>query len=298
MALPQHSPLKKFFRDASRRMEVARVRGEVADFEDQLHVFLTEPGKIDGRAFLELNWLGHLFGVAAVEAYGQGDAQTLSDALARCIACKTLGLRLEQALSASYPDTPDERPKEFEHGLSAASALVVMDWPLAQTCAEAFLWLAEKDQRLRTPESRRLTNGTTDAFLIRLFSDVWDLPTRFQSLDPLEDCYAQLLTQWRTADQGAFEAVMKDATEFHIRRSKPSTDHTTFEFDHLFEQVFPTELLAIMSLRKRLNLPTFPAGHALVDAPWEVMRALPQPVPYPLTAQLETRFKQDYPTFA
>lgn len=297
MALPHHSSVKKFFRDAARRMESAQRRGDFADYEGKLQEFLSAPGKIDGRAVLELGWLGHLYGAAAVNAYARGERDDLANQLARAVGFKTLELRLDRALSAGIPDTPDNRPKEFEDSLNAASAFALSLWPLAEVCAEAFLWLADKDQRLRDASSRRMSNGTTDAFLVYLFSNALDLPTSYKPEDMLEGCYKTLLDHWRTDDQATFERVMAGASDFHIRRSKYSTDHNHFEFDTLFVQVFPVELLTVLALRQRFNLPAFTTGHALVDGPWEVIQTLPKPAPYPLIDTLEARFKQDYSTF-
>lgn len=279
------------------RIEHAVKNGDVADYEGQLEKYLAAPGKIDGRAFLELGWLGHLFGAACVVAYSMGNLDELSNMLERTLGCKTLQLRLNRALSAGIPDTPDNRPQEFEDSLNAALPFALSRWPLAEVCAEAFLWLADKDQRLRTGEARRMSNGTTDAFLVYLFSNALDLPTTYKPEDMLEDCYKVLLDQWRTTDQDAFQRAMAGAIEFHIRRSKYSTDHNHFEFDHIFEMVFAVELLAVMALRKRLNLPDFATGHPLVDGPWGVIQTLPPPAPYRLIDTLEARFKKDYPTF-
>lgn len=297
MALPHHKSVAKVYRDAVERMDNARRRGDFAENENDLLAYLDAPGKIDGRAFLECAWLGHLYGAAAVEAYANEDRDAFADMLYRAVGFKTLDLRLNYALSATIPDTPDNRPSPFEDGINAAGAFALSLWPLAQACAECFLWLADKDQRLRAGEARRMSNGTTDAFLIYLFSNALDLPTTYKPEDMLEDCYKVLLDQWRTTDQDAFQEAMAGAVDFHIRRSKYSTDHTHFEFDHIFEMVFPMELLAIMALRRRLSLPDFAAGHALVDGPWSVIQTLASPPPYPLIETLEARFKQDYPTF-
>jgi hypothetical protein len=279
------------------RMESARKDGDVADYEGQLEKYLAAPGKIDGRAFLELGWLGHLYGAAAADAYGRADRTQLADFLHRTLGCKTLELRLQHALSATIPDKADNRPREFEDSLNAALPFALSLWPLAQTCAEAFLWLVDKDQRLRAPEARRVSNGTTDALLIYLFSDALDLQTRYRPQDMLEGCYQVLLEHWRTTDQAAFQKAMAGAIDFHVRRSQYSTDHNHFEFDTLFVQVFPVELLTILALRRRVALPEFEAGNVLVDGPWQVIQSLPSPAPYPLIDTLEARFKQDYPTF-
>lgn len=297
MALPHHKSVSKVYRDAVKRMDHARERGQIVENEDELRAYLEAPGKMDGRAFLQCGWLGHLYGAAAVEAYANSDRDAFSDMLHRTVGFKTLELRLHYALSATIPDTPDNRPQPFEDGINAAGPFSLSLWPLAEVCAECFLWLADKDQRLRIGEARRMSNGTTDAFLVYLFSNALARATSYKPDDMLEDCYKLLLDQWRTTEQGAFQEAMAGAIDFHIRRSKYSTDHTHFEFDHIFEMAFAMELLAVMALRKRLGLPNFATGHALVDGPWEVIQSLPRPTPYPLIDTLEARLKKDYPTF-
>lgn len=297
MALPHDKSVSKFFKDAARRMDHARQKNEVERLEQELRDYLAAPGKIRGQCGLYLTLLGHLSGLAAVDAYARGETGEFTDLLFRTNDLKTLDLRFDHALSASIPDKPDGRPKAFEDSLNAALPFALSLWPLAQTCAEALFFLADKDQRLRTPETRRMSNGTTDAFLIYLFSNALDLPTTYKPEDMLEDCYKALLDDWRTTDESVFQRGMAGAIDFHMRRSEYSTDHTHFEFDHAFEQVFPVELLAVMSLRRRLKLPDFKTGHALVDGPWEVIEGLNRPATYPLLKTLETRFQKDYPTF-
>lgn len=297
MALPHHSSASKLYRDAVERMDHAKKRGDFVENEGELQAYLEAPGKIDGRAFLQCGWLGHLYGAAAVEAYANSDREAFADMLYRTVGFKTLELRLQYAHSAAIPDTPDNRPRPFEDGINAAGPFAISLWPLAETCAECFLWLADKDQRLRTGEARRMSNGTTDAFIVYLFSDALARPTSYKPDDMLEDCYKLLLDTWRTTEQDVLQDAMAGAIDFHIRRSQYSTDHTHFEFDHIFEMVFAMELLAVMALRKRLGLPSFATGHALVDGPWEVIQQLSTPAPYPLIDTLEARFKKDYPTF-
>lgn len=297
MALTHHKSVSKFFEDAAKHVAHAKKSARVETCEDDLSNYLGTTGPINAPAFLALARLGHLHGAAAVVAYDEEDLNEVSNALQHTLCYKALDLRLQQALSATIPDKPDNRPTEFEDGLNAALPFALSRWPLAKDCARAYLWLADKDQRLRSPETRRMSNGTTDAFLVYLFSDALDLPTSYKPEDMLEDCYRALLDNWRTDDKARFQEAMAGAIDFHIRRSKPSTDHVNFEFGYLFEQVFAVELLSVMALRKRLTLPGFNANHALVDGPWEVIQRLPPAAPYPLAEALEARFKKDYATF-
>ena len=91
---------------------------------------------------------------------------------------------------------------------------------------------------------------------------------------------------------------MSDAADFHIQRSKHSIDvDDNYEFDDALDRVFPAELLAIMQARRRLGLPEFSTGHALVDAPWVAIKTLKPAPADPLLARLEEKVAHDLPEF-
>lgn len=170
-------------------------------------------------------------------------------------------------------------------------------WEEAQVCAKGFIEIAEKDQRLRIPESRRLRHGTLDAFLIGLFSQVFSIETAFQSLKPIHPAYVALLQHWNAPDAADFVPAMQAATEFHIKQSRESTDSVSYEFDDYFNRIFPVELLAVQSLRRRNQLPEIEIGHPLVDDTWATITRLPNARPDPLLLAVEARLKNEYPLF-
>lgn len=90
---------------------------------------------------------------------------------------------------------------------------------------------------------------------------------------------------------------MQEATKSQLSRSNHGTERNTYEFETPFDRVFPAELLAVQALRRRDDLPEFETGHALVDAPWAVIRDLPEAEPHPLAVEVEARLKQDYEAF-
>lgn len=60
-------------------------------------------------------------------------------------------------------------PVEFSDGMKAAGPDMLSWWNTAEICAQLFIEMAEKDQRLNTlHEMRRIQHSTSDAFLIGL----------------------------------------------------------------------------------------------------------------------------------
>jgi hypothetical protein len=147
------------------------------------------------------------------------------------------------------------------------------------------------------PEMRRIKHGTSDTFLIDLFSSVFEIPTSFVPLSRLIPEYQAVLDAWQTDDEVKFQAIMRMAAEFHISRSKESTDKAKFEFDTMLDRVFPAELLAIQALRRKCNLPEFEAGHLLIDEPWKVLREIKSAEQNLLASAVEARLIRDYPQF-
>ncbi|QHG87269.1 hypothetical protein [Xanthomonas cucurbitae] len=86
---------------------------------------------------------------------------------------------------------------------------------------------------------RRIKHGSSDAFLIGLFSQAFGMQTDFVAPVELIPEYQALLDHWHSHDEAMFAAVMQKAADFHISRSKQNTDHTRYEFDATLDQVFP-----------------------------------------------------------
>lgn len=90
---------------------------------------------------------------------------------------------------------------------------------------------------------------------------------------------------------------MQDATEFHISRSRNSTNSVSYEFDYYFTRVFPVELLVVQALCRRDNLPAIETGHPLVDDVLATIMQLPSVPADPLLVAVENRLKNDYLLF-
>ena len=181
--------------------------------------------------------------------------------------------------------------------MMAVGPTMLSDWERARLCAYYLIQLAHKDMRLNVPVIRKegWGKGTNDAFLIHLFSQAYDIPTHYESVNPMVEPYRQLLEVWKTKDQEAFQQAMTMAAEYHISRSKNGTDHNKHEFEKSFDRVYPGELLAIQALRRRDGLPEFNTGHVLVDTPWSIIRDMPACEPHPLAVALEARLRKDDP---
>ena len=199
----------------------------------------------------------------------------------------------------ALPSAHSQPVRAFESSLMAVGPTMLSDWVLGRMCAYYLIQVAHKDMLINVPAIRRegWGKGTSDAFLIFLLSQAYDIPTHYESAKPLIQPYQHLLKVWRTADQGIFRHAMTEAAEFHISRSKDSTDRVQYEFEHDIDRVYPGELLAVQSLRRRDGLPEFETGHLLVDTPWSILRDLPECEPHPLALALEARLRCDDPEY-
>lgn len=252
------------------------------------------PSKMPGNPVADL---GHYYGMAACAAYGRQDLEDLAQLLRWAVALRALDLRHRGMFSERRPDLGNW-PSEFRDSMKAAGPLMLSEWELGRICAERFIEMAEKDERVNRPPATRMVNhNTNDVFLVGLFSQAFDIPTSFQPRKPLIEPYQQLLDAWRTNDESVFQTAMRAASEFHITRAKSSTGSKFYEFHTAFDRLFPAELLAVQALRLRDGLPAFEAGHLLVDGPWAVIKDLPEAEPNPLTVQVEAQLHRDYPDF-
>lgn len=183
----------------------------------------------------------------------------------------------------------------FKSSLMAVGPTMLSDWDHGSLCAYYLIQIAHKDMRINVPEIREKSwgKGTSDAFLISLLSQAYNIPTHYEPMKPIIEPYRRLLEVWRSNDQEVFRAAMAEAAEFHISRSKGSTDRIWYEFDGYYDSIFPSELLAVQALRRRDGLPEFTTGHLLIDTPWSIIRDLPECEPHPLAKALENRLRSE-----
>lgn len=290
--------MQKIFKECEEWLVYPSTQSKLEDALTMLRTHLVTPGALSSKVLLRLERLALNSSMAACAAYGRRDISSLASHMNACLAYRTMISRLDATFSAMMP--PDDiggRPTAFKDSLNAASPTILGYWDEARICAKGLIEIAEKDQRLRIRESRRLRHGTVDAFLIGLFSQAFSIETVFQSLKPLHPAYVTLLQHWNSEDSEEFIAAMQAAAEFHISRSRESTDSVSYEFDDYFNRVFPIELIAVQSLRRRDKLPAIEIGHPLVDDAWSTITQLPTVPVDPLLAAVETRLKNDYPLF-
>lgn len=290
--------LQPIFEECREWLAYPQHQGLLKDEKAQLQAYLAAPGQINPKALLSLKWLAHHSGMSACEAYGRQDLPALAPHLNNAVGYRSLVLRLEASFSAMTPETTGAgRPAPFKDSVNAAAPGMLGRWDIARICAKGFIEIAEKDQRLRNPGSRRLHHGTLDAFLVGLFSQAFLIETAFRSIKPIHPVYAALLGYWRSPNAADFGPAMQDAAEFHVSRSRDSTGSVEYEFDSSFTRVFPVELLTVQSLRRRDKLPAIEIGHPLVDEAWSTITQLPSAPADPVLVEMEARLKNDYPLF-
>lgn len=297
MTLVTHPSLKKVFKECDRWLEHARGKESLPiRYLTELEEKITVEGNLSPTAGLRCEYLGNYYGVLTCAIFGEGAFDDISQPLRWAVAFRSLAFRFVAAVPAK---SETNLPLPFWTSMQAAGPAMLSLWDEARSCAHWLIDVAHRDQAV-IPEKWRKAGwgkGTNDAFLIGLFSQAFDLPTHYRPVLPLIPEYQALLDRWRTQGRAAFQQAMQSAAEFHISRSKHSTEKNTYEFDSFMDRVFPAELLAVQALRRRDGLPEFETGHALVDAPWAVIRDLPEAEPHPLAVAVETRLKHDYPRF-
>jgi hypothetical protein len=297
MSLGYHPSLKKILASPKKWLERENNSGSLQEINNCLKEFLCASGEFNSKATVEFRSLGVYLAMSACEAFARMGNTDFARFLQWSASCNSLYFRWRGMYSELRQDLGNW-PHEFRDSMVAAGPTMLSNWDEAKICAVRFIEMAEKDQRINThPQSRRVSKGTSDVFLIYLFCQVFDLKTSFTPLKPLIPEYQHVLDSWRTSDESVFKQAMQAAAEFHISRSKDSTNSKFYEFDWLFDRLFPVELLAVQALRRRDGLPAFDTSHALIDTPWSIIKELPEVEPHPLAVAIEARLKKDYPTF-
>ena len=290
-----HPSLKKTFKGCdvwwqSNMVERDRLRTELARIEQDLQkdgLFGTDPST--------LMLIAHTLAMQSCILSGKGDLGSLVCPLRWGTMFRALDF-LKAATRTYATDRPTSLTALWT-SMMAVGPTMLSDWEHARRCAYYLIQLAHKDMRINHPIIRKegWGKGTNDAFLIGLFSQAYDIPTHYESVNPMVEPYRDLLAVWRTTDQHAFQYAMAAAANYHITRSKHGTDRNKYEFETAFDRVYPGELLAVQALRRRDGLPAFDTAHLLVDTPWSILSDLPACEPHPLAVALEARLRKDDP---
>jgi hypothetical protein len=260
-----------------------------------LRVELEAPGTFL-PALATLQMIGHTYATRACTTEAVNNPKLLAEALQHAVQFRALDFRKVAALSLPHEHQP-LRP--FLTGMRAAEPAMLSQWPLAEVCARVLIDVAEKDLRVRPlksyPDGWR--RGTSDAFLIYLFSAAFGLETSYQPKDSVCPEDQSVLDTWHTHDEAVFCQAMQAAADFHVSRSRSNTSKMDYEFDYSFDRVYPAELLAVQALRRRVGAPEFAVGHLLVDTPWSLIRDLPEAAFHALAVKADARLREDYPGY-
>jgi hypothetical protein len=291
-----HPSLKKVFKDCDLWWQNNMVkRNKLEEELGVLSVEVATPG-LFSPSIGTMQMVSHAYASGACTTEAANNHAYLADMFRRAVEFRALDFRKLAGISLPLAHQP-LRP--FKSGMLAAGPAMLCQWRLAEVCARVLIDVAEKDLQVNplnvSPD--RWRRGTSDAFLIYLFADAFKLKTTYQPKDSLVSEYQALLDAWRTDDERIFCPIMQAATDFHISRSRGSTNRIDYEFEYNFDRVYPAELLAVQALRRRIGAPEFVVGHLLVDTPWSLIRDLPAIDPHPLAVKAEARLRQDYPSF-
>lgn len=292
-----HPSLKKTFKGCDRWIKSAAEGLWLEKYLLEIQELLSQEGPLAQIASLRFGYAGHAYGVQTSFISGRAELASLPTPLTCAVRFNALGFRM----LAYHNLQPGHHgiPLNFSTSMKVAGSAMLSHWREAKIGAELLIDVAHKDQAINPEKWRKdgWGKGTHDAFLIALFSEIFAIPTHYRPARPLIPEYQSLLEVWRTSDKTAYEQAMQAAAEFHISRSKDSTERNEYEFEKPFYRVYPAELLAVQSLRRREGLPEFTTGHLLIDTPWSIIRDLPEVAPPPLLVEVEARMKHDYPDF-
>ncbi|MGO1069466.1 hypothetical protein [Lysobacter sp. CA199] len=291
-----HPSLKKSFKDAELWWQTNMVSRDT--LEPRLAILrqeLDQPGPL--RTSINTVYLiAHTYAIRCCTPAAIKDSAVFAEAFERAVTFRALDFRKGAGLSLPHETQP---VLAFSASMKAVGPAILSRWEQSEICARVLIDVAEKDLRIKPLKfySDGWRRGTNDAFLIYLLSEAFGIQTDYKPTDSLIPEYQGLLDVWRTKDASTFQQAMQAAAEFHVSRSRESTNKTTYEFDYTFDRVFPAELLAVQALRRRFELPEFKAEHLLVDTPWSLIRDLPAVDPHPLAVEAEARLRADFPSF-
>ncbi|MEX5342399.1 hypothetical protein [Pseudomonas sp. I2] len=102
---------------------------------------------------------------------------------------------------------------------------------------------------------------------------------------PRDPAWGQLVAHWREPNPEKLLPVLLTACDTHVERialTSRELDSGNFEFGSPFEAVYPAEILAILNLRRSLDLANPFIDHPLMKTPYAA-----------LTCPPETRFEKD-----
>ncbi|WAW97318.1 hypothetical protein LGM68_11150 [Xanthomonas citri pv. malvacearum] len=294
-----HPSLKKLFKSCDRWIEWALTTDRrPTKYLERIEGCLAQTGILKGEVWLDLGQAGHTYAMQTCALSGQGRLDELAQPLRWAVAMRSIAFRFEAAVTLAW--TTERQPLlSFGTSMKVAATAMLSQWDATEAGARFLIQVAHKDQALKPDEWRRegWGKGTNDAFLIFLFAQAFGIPTHYQPVHPLIPEYQAVLDQWRSTDAAVFQTAMQAALDWHITRSKDSTERNTYEFDESFNGVYPAELLAVQALRQRDGLPHFDTGHLLIDTPWAILSKLPECPPHPLAMAVEERVRRDYPDY-
>lgn len=238
--------------------------------------------------------IAHAYAMQSCTRVSVADCAVLSRAFCDAVAFRSLDFRKLASLSLPHDHQP---VLAFSSGMKAVGPVVLSQWSIAEISAKLLIAVAEKEMKVSPIKKSNWQRGTSDAFLVDLLSEAFSIPSSFEPINRLAPEYSDLRRLWRTTDAAAFREAMTAAAEFHIARSRNSTERVDYEFDYPFDRLYPAELLAVQSLRRRDGLPEFETGHLLIDKPWSLIRDIEDIAPNPLALEAQALLRRDRPDF-
>lgn len=149
--------MQKTFKECEEWLAYPQHQSRLEEEHAEIRAYMAAPSQLNPKVLFGLSRFGLHAGIAACEAFSRKAIADLALHLTSAVGYSSLVLRLEATFSAMRPENAGSgRPAPFRDSMKAAGPAALGPWDEARRCAISFIEVAEKDQRLRIPESRRL----------------------------------------------------------------------------------------------------------------------------------------------
>lgn len=230
-------------------------------YRDTLAAFVTAPAAVPlPRAARAMYWLGRLRQWRAIDLNG-GEAFPSTNWLSLQLGVVE-GLAGTHALALHKEQwSAPGRRQIYERDMALQIAmLLALGWrELAAFALEAWF---ETDPELTAVHPI----GGIAGMIVGIAGDALGISvpqTTFQKSDAV---LAYARDHWRR-DDGAFAAVIHQLADRRLSQCRLDTEATLFDFDHPVEQAIPVELLMLMRLREKPDIPQWLHGHPGMQHP-------------------------------
>ncbi len=103
-------------------------------------------------------------------------------------------------------------------------------------------------------------------FALQIFFRAWGKKMDVPELDT-KNAYAQALGAFDSGDSNRVHQSVLELCEYHVERSRSSTNKVTYEFDDRGYRIYPAEIFAFVALCKQTGIDVSRISYPLLDTP-------------------------------